>query len=415
MFQTTRILVFVAVAAILQVRPVQTPANDWPQWRGPTRDGQVTGVDWPESLQGERLKQAWRVELGPSYSGPLVSANRVFVTETLDKKREVVKALDRTTGRVVWSVEWDGALSVPFFAKSNGDWIRSTPAYDGERLYVAGIRDVLVCLQASDGRELWRYDFVAEMKSAVPSFGFVCSPLVADGAVYVQAGAGFVKLDALTGKVLWKTLADNGGMEGSAFSSPILVNLAGQPQLVVQTRQRLAGVDAATGNVLWSEEVPAFRGMNILTPVLHDGKFFTSAYGGKSLAYAVAEREGQFTVSTAWENKTQGYMSTPVVVDAHAYLHLRNQRFTCIDLANGELKWTTPKTFGKYWSLVANKRRLLALDERGDLLLIEADPKEFKLVDQRHISDQETWAHLAVSGQQVFIRELNAMTVYDWK
>ncbi|MFO0819031.1 MAG: PQQ-binding-like beta-propeller repeat protein [Pirellulales bacterium] len=390
-------------------------ALDWSQWRGPTRDGQISGVDWPNSLKDEHLKREWRVELGPSYSGPIVTADRVFTTETVDRAKEVVRAFDRATGKPVWSVEWEGALSVPFFAKSNGDWIRSTPAFDGERLYVAGMRDVLVCLRASDGQQLWRRDFVAEMKTPVPSFGFVCSPLVIDGSVYVQAGAAFLKLNALTGETQWKALADNGGMEGSAFSSPTYVSLEGQPQLVVQTRQKLAGVSPASGEVLWSEDVPAFRGMNILTPVLHEGRFFTSAYGGKSLAYAVKREGDKFTVSTAWENKTQGYMSSPVIIDGHAYIHLRNQRFTCINLASGEQTWTTPKTFGKYWSMVANNDRILALDERGDLLLIQADPKEFKLIDERHISDEETWAHLAVSGQQLIVRDLKGLSVYTWK
>lgn len=390
-------------------------ADVWPQWRGPSRDGKYSGADWPDSLQGERLKQRWRVELGPSYSGPIVTDDRVFVTETKDRKFEVVSALDRGTGKTVWSAQWEGALSVPFFAKSNGDWIRSTPAFDGERLYVAGIRDVLVCLNAADGKELWRKDFVKETGTPVPSFGFVCSPLVLDGAVYVQAGASFMKLDAKTGNVIWTSLKDAGGMEGSAFSSPARFRINDQDQIVVQTRQRLAGVDPQSGKVLWSEEVPAFRGMNILTPVLHDGKFFTSAYGGKSLAYSVAPKDGQFAVSVAWENKLQGYMSTPVVIDGYAYIHLRNQRFACLDMATGQEKWITPKTFGKYWSLVANKDRILALDERGDLLLIQANPNEFKLLDERHVSDQETWAHLAVCDNQLFIRELNAMTVYEWR
>jgi len=204
-------------------------------------------------------------------------------------------------------------------------------------------------------------------------------------------------------------------MDGSAFSSPAMFKVGNSDQLVVQTRTKLAGVSPTDGKVLWSEEVPAFRGMNILTPVLHDGRFFTSAYGGKSLSYSVSEKDGQFAVSTAWENKTQGYMSTPVVIDGHAYLHLRNQRFTCINLANGETTWTTPKTFGKYWSLVANKNTILALDERGELLLIEANPAEFKLIDSRKVADQETWAHLAVSENQLFVRELKAMAVYDWR
>ena len=129
-------------------------ASTWPQWRGPDRDGQVSGPAWPDKLDTNHLRQVWRVELGPSYSGPIVGADRVFTTESKDKRFEVVTALERSTGKELWRAQWEGAMSVPFFAKSNGDWVRSTPALDGDRLYVAGMRDVLVCLDARDGKEV---------------------------------------------------------------------------------------------------------------------------------------------------------------------------------------------------------------------------------------------------------------------
>ena len=114
---------------------------NWPQWRGPERDGHVESKPWPTTLQGDALQQLWRVEMGPGYSGPVVVGDRVFVTETVGKKMEVVRALDRKTGKELWRHEWEGAMSVPFFAKSNGDWIRATPAYSDGRLFVAGMRD----------------------------------------------------------------------------------------------------------------------------------------------------------------------------------------------------------------------------------------------------------------------------------
>ena len=91
--------------------------DTWPQWRGPTRDGVVaSSFTWPDKLQGEALQQIWRVDLGPSYSGPIVTADKVFITETLNKKTETVKALDRKTGKSLWVREWEGAMAVPFFA-----------------------------------------------------------------------------------------------------------------------------------------------------------------------------------------------------------------------------------------------------------------------------------------------------------
>lgn len=408
------ILAIVLIAAYSSAF-ARAQSDTWPQWRGPTRDGQFTGPRWPNSLDEKHLRQLWRIELGPSYSGPIVSQDMVFTTETKDAKYEIVHARDRRRGKQIWTAKWEGAMTVPFFAWANGSWIRATPAYDGESLYVAGMRDVLVCLDARTGAERWRVDFVKQFNAPLPSFGFVCSPFVDETAVYVQAGASFVKLDKYSGKIVWRTLEDKGGMNGSAFSSPAFATVGGVPQLVVQTRQQLAGVDPKDGQVLWSENVPAMRGMNILTPVFtSDRRIFTSAYGGKSFLYQVGKTEDKWTVSHAWSTAAQAYMSTPVVIDDHAYLLLRNQKFTCVDLKTGKQTWTTSEAFGRYWSLVAQNDRLLGLDENGTLYLLKANPKAFEVIDKRKISERETWAHLAVAGRQIFIREQNALTSFEF-
>ena len=411
------VLALLIASTIQAAAPEAQPATGatWNQWRGPTRDGRVPSPDWPEALQGDALQPLWRVaQLAPSYSGPIVSESLVFTTETKDKSTEIVSALDRQTGEVRWRVEWPGAISVPFFAKANGDWIRATPAYDGKFLYVAGMRDILVCLEAESGHESWRVDFVKELNSPAPDFGFVSSPLVDGDAVYVQAGASVVRLDKHSGKIIWRTLEDAGGLFGSAFSSPVLAELHGQRQLVVQTRQKLAGVDPETGEVLWSQVVPSFRGMNILTPTIVGDAIFTSSYQNKSWLYNIVREQDTFTVAEAWNNKAQGYMSSPVVVNGYVYLHLGNERFTCIDLKTGERTWTsTPQ--GKYASLVVQGDRILALNEQGMLLLIRATPEKFELLDSRKVAEADTWAHLAIVGEELYIRELQALSAFRWR
>ena len=390
-------------------------AETWPQWRGLNRDGKCT-QDWPSTLSEDRLRLSYRVKLGPSYSGPIVAEDRVFVTESRDEKDEVVKALARDNGRVLWESNWQGAMKVPFFARANGSWIRSTPALDGDSLYVAGMKDVLVCLDTNDGAQKWKVDFTEACGTPAPSFGFVCSPLVLGDHIIVQAGASVAKLNKVDGSIVWRALNDGGGMMSSAFSSPVYVTLAGKEQLLVQTRTELAGIDLESGDVLWTQDVPAFRGMNILTPTVHGDGVFTSTYGGKSFLFSIAPSDDgdgdAFEVSERWANKVQGYMSSPVIIDGHAYLHLRNQRFACIDLETGKEKWIS-KPFGKYWSLVANGNQILALDEIGEFLLIDATPDEFRLADRRKVSDDSTWAHLAVVDGQVFVRELGGLAVYE--
>ena len=393
-----------------------TPAAaTWTQWRGPSRDGQVAGPIWPAKLSEDTLKPTWTLPLGPSYSGPIVSADRVFVTETRDKSTEVVRALDRQTGKELWSHSWAGAMSVPFYAKSRGDWIRATPATNGKLVFVAGMRDVLVAVDALTGKEQWSVDFVKTYGTGVPDFGLVCSPLLDGDAIFIQAANSLVKLKQDTGEILWRSFEGKPGvMSAGSFSSPVLATIHGQRQLVVQSRENLGGIDPDSGKVLWSHPVPSFRGMNILTPTVVGDAVFTSSYQNRSWLYSVAKAAGTFDVQEAWSNNAQGYMSSPVVIAGHAYLHMGNQRFTCIDLTTGTRIWNSD-AFGKYVSLVAQGDRILALDERGILLLIKADPKGFQLLDQRKVAAEDTWAHLVVCGEEVFVRELRAMSAFRWQ
>lgn len=405
------------IAAVLLVATLcraEDGVPDWNQWRGPERNGSVRDAKWPSTLQN-KLKQVWRVDLGPSYSGTLVVGERVFTTETRDKQDEIVRALDRVTGKELWSAKWPGAMSVPFFAMANGSWIRATPACDGERLYIAGMRDILVCLDAASGALLWRQDFPEQLKTQLPAFGFASSPLVDGEFIYCQAGASVACLNKRTGAIVWRALQNKGGMEGSAFSSPVIGTLAGDRQLIVLTREKLAGLSLLDGRVLWEQKIDAFRGMNILTPVIHGDSVFTAAYGGKSHLIEIKKVNDQLVASDAWQHKAQGNMSTPVVVNDCAYLLQRSQRLICLDLKNKQEKWACDTSFGTYWSLVCGGDKILGLDQRGILYLLQASPEKFVQLDSLKISENETWAHLAIHGNEIYIRELNALTVYNWE
>jgi len=390
--------------------------SDWPQWRGPRRDGHSPGPEWGSSLQPGVFALDWQVDgLGPSYSGAIVCGSRVFITETVGEEREAVRAFDRTSGEELWASSWEGAMKVPFFAAKNGSWIRSTPACDGETLFVAGMRDVLVALDVATGESRWVVDFVERFGTALPAFGFVCSPLVEGDALFVQAGNSLVRLNKLTGATVWRSLADGGSDMDSAFSSPVLAEIAGREQLVVQSRSHLHGVDPESGASLWSVPIKAFRGMNILTPLVVGDSVFTSAYGGRGRLLDIHSDELEFRVEERWNNRAQGYMSSPVVIDGHAYLFQRSNRFSCVDLETGELKWTSPPTGDEYWSLAAQGERLIALSNTGRLRMIEADESEYAIVSERDVCESDSWAHLAPAGSQVFIRQASSLLAYEWK
>lgn len=398
-----------------------TEGSDWLQWRGSNRDSVAAATPvWPKTLDEGTLVEDWSVPLAPSYSGPIVLGKRVFTTETKDKAREVVYAFDRDTGSELWKTGWDGAMQVPFFAMENGSWIRATPACDGKRLFVAGMRDVLVSLDVETGKQLWQVDFMERYGTTLPGFGFASSPLVVGEHVYVQASQSLVKVEAATGKSAWRSAIGAGGQYDSPFSSPIFAKIGGRDLLVVQTRETLKGIEPASGKELWSQEIQAFRGMNILTPTVYNDSVFTSAHSGKGQLWSVSipsdseSSDSETKLAEKWENKAQAYMSSPVVIGEHLYLHLRNQRFCCIDLKTGKETWRT-KPYGKYWSMIAQGDQILALDERGKLLLIRANPAEFELLGEREVSGDSTWAHLAVAGRQIFIRALDRLTAYRWE
>ena len=415
------VIALTALTATAQSKPLSEPARRdapvgvWNQWRGPDRNGHCPGDWWPERLNKDNVQQLWRVELGPSYSGPIVDATTVYTTETVDKKDEVVTAYDRFTGKRKWRTSWAGAMKVPFFAAKNGSWIRSTPAIDEDSIYIAGMLDVLVCLDKETGEERWRADFMKRFQTPKPDFGFVCSPLVVGDHVYVQAGASFVKVDKKTGETVWRSMKDNGGMFGSAFSSPTLAKIAGKEQLLVQSRSELAGVSVDDGQVLWSKKIRAFRGMNILTPQPYKDSVFISAYGGRAHRFDITSDEGAFDAKEAWNNRAQANMTSPVVIDNFAYLYLRAKRFACVNLDTGEEVWRSSGMADEYWSLVAQGKRMLALTEAGELHLIQHSPEDLKIIDTMQISEGKTWAHLCADGGQLIVREQDGLVAYSWK
>ena len=301
-------------------------------------------------------------------------------------------------------------MKVPFFAASNGSWIKSTPTVADGKIFVAGMRDVLTCLNVENGEQIWQVDFVEQFETTMSSFGFVCSPLVYQDKVVVQASGGIFQLNIDTGEVIWQALKDSGGMYGGAFSSPIIEVIDNDLQLIVQTRTELASVNWQNGEKLWGVTIPAFRGMNIQTPSRYENSFFTSSYGGGSFLYELDS--GVLAKESKWSNTIQGYMSSPLILKDHVYMHLRNQRVTCMDLQTGEIAWTS-KPFGKYWSMVTDGDRILGLDQRGVLYLVNASPDKFEIIDKQKISKSETWAHLAVSRDKIYVRSLDKLICFS--
>ncbi len=168
-------LTFFGIAAYLlfQTALAGVVSEDWTQWRGPNRDGQIARSEWPNSLSHHSLKELWSTDLAEGYASPVLTTDLVFSVETRDKKEEVVRAFDRNTGEQQWEFATSGAMKVPFYAARNGSWARSTPATDGDYLYVLSMLDVLTCLDVKTGKEIWQVDFKERESTQKPPFGGV--------------------------------------------------------------------------------------------------------------------------------------------------------------------------------------------------------------------------------------------------
>ena len=392
-------------------------SGNWSQWRGPNRDGSIASAEWPSSLGEEALHEQWSASLAEGYASPVLTDDKVFTVGTRDKKEEVIRAFDRKTGKQLWEHVSPGAMKVPFFANKNGSWARSTPATDGDFLYVLSMVDVMSCLDVDSGEVKWQDDFKEREGTELPSFGGVSSPLIDGEFVYIQGGSAAAKLNRDSSENVWRALEDRRAMFGSAFSSPVIATLHGVRQIVVQTRSTLGGIDPESGEVLWSTPVEAFRGMNILTPVISGNRVFTATYGGGSFLFEIektGEGDAMFPKLKWRQKKIEGYMSSAVIVGGHIYHHARNKKLYCLDLETGEPAWISDRKIGDYCSMVVNGDRVLALNQDGTLVLFEASPEAFTIVDERKVSDESTWAHLAVSGDQVFVRGLKQLTAFGW-
>ncbi len=380
----------------------------WNQWRGPNRDGVWPG-ELPKSLSS--LELVWQEPLEPSYSGPVTDGKLVYTTETVDESFERMTAYDLKTGNVTWTVKWDGAITVPPYAMANGSWIKSTPALAENSLVVLGMRDEVVCLEPATGKIRWQADLAKRFDARRPPFGGVCSPLIDDGAVYVMAGGATVKLSLADGSTIWKTLADE-GEDDDALSSPLIETVAGERQLVVQTRTRLCGVDLQDGSLLWSQRIEAYRNMNILTPTVFGNRVFTAAQRGQSQCFEVTHDDDGWSCNEVWKQKTQAYMSSPVADGKTIFMHSSNERLTALDAATGEILWTG-RPMGKYQSLVRNAEIILALNCEGELVAVEPNRDELTIVNMRKVAD-DSWAYLGVFDGGLVVRDLKALKVYRY-
>jgi outer membrane protein assembly factor BamB len=387
----------------------QSTATDWPQWRGPERNGvsHEAGLlkEWPKS--GPPL--VWSAsQLGAGYGSVSVSGGRVYV-QGMKNRQSLVTSLDATSGKIAWSV----AVG-PSGENDRGSGPRSTPTVDGDRVYTLTESGDLACLQAADGKVVWRRNILQDFRGRNISWLVSESPLVDGNLVIVTPGgrnAGIVALDKLTGKTVWaaKDLSDEAG-----YASPIVADVQGVRTIMTLMSSAAVGVRASDGRLLWRYANVANNTANITTPVYADGKaFFTSAYGtGGALLGLRSTGEGMQAQEIYFTRNMQNHHGGVVVVDGYLY-GFNNAILTCMEFATGKVMWRD-RSVGK-GSVIYADGRLYVLGENNVVGLVEATPLGYRERGRFTVADQgwPSWAHLAIGGGRLFVRNQGVLASYD--
>ena len=384
-------------------------ALDWNQFRGPKRDAQSpeTGLlkQWPAS--GPAV--AWKATaIGTGFSSVCHSGKFVFTTGEADGKCLLV-AISIADGKVLWKLPFGGA----FNEQQGGQGPRSTPATDGNLVIAIAPGGEIVCAQAATGRVVWQKN-MKNFGASQPNFGFVESPFIDGNLVLVSPGGSVAALSKMNGATVWQTKKLKGSTDYSSLS---MAEMGKIKQYLVMTDKSVAGILATNGAILWEGDFPGDRAV-VPTPVYANGMVFVAAgYGVGCKMFKVALAGGQMRATEAYANtQFQIHHGGMVLVGEHVYGLHDQGTLKCIDLATGNQVWAD-RSVGK-GAIVYADGHLYCRGEGGGVSLVEASPAGYKVKGSFTPAERngsKCWAHPAVSGGKLFIREGDTLTAYAIK
>jgi outer membrane protein assembly factor BamB len=390
--------------ALLLLTAVLANAGDWPQWLGPKRDGSSTEkvAPWKDTL-----KVLWRQPVGEGHGSPVVAGGQVFLhVKVKDKDEEEVLAFDVKDGKQVWAHKY--ARGNATFKFGNGP--RATPTVADGKVYSFGITGILTCCEAASGKEVWQVDTLKTFKAPNLFFGVSCSPLIEGDKVLVNVGgqgASVVAFNKDKGTVIWQSMDDK-----ASYSSPIALGEGKNRQVVFLTQQGLASLSPADGSVFWKFPLVDKLAESSTTPVLSGDLLLGSSVTYGAACLKLQDKEGKPAFGEVWKNPAYTcYFSTPVPVGPdHTYLVTGallppSVMLRCVDTKTGKEHWNKPK-IGKYHAalLRTGDDKLLMLDDAGNLILLDPNPKEYKELARAKVCGA-TWAHPALANGRVYLRD----------
>lgn len=379
---------------------------DWPQWRGPNRDGVSAETNLNFTWPREGPRRAWVAKVGLGWSGMSVVGNRLYTMGNA-ADLDAVLCLDANTGRQLWEFNYICATADP-----NGyHGPRCTPTVDGRLVYTVSRNGDLACVNAETGALVWSHQLVNEFGARIPKWGFAGSPLVEGGLLLVETGArgrSMMAFDKLTGRPVWAN-----GVDTAAYSSPVGFGSESNRFVALFSASGLTVRAARDGRIAGTFPWRTTFDVNAATPVVVGDKLFLSSGYGTGCAMVQVSTNG--ALKPLWTGKQmRNHVNSCVVFNDHLYGFDDNQnaQFRCISTVNGNIRWTTP-ALGKGSIILAGDKMIL-YTERGRLVVVEAAPDTYReIASAQLVGGRDTWVPPALSHGRLYVRSAENLLCFD--
>jgi len=389
-------------------------AQDWPQWRGPHRDAKVTGFKAPKTWPKE-LTQKWKVTVGEGVASPALVGDKLYVF-TRQEENEVLSCLDAATGKEQWQDKYQAEAVRG--AASSFPGPRSSPAVAEGKVVTLGVSGTLSCYDAATGKRVWRKDDIRSH----PRFFASSSPIIVNGLCIAQLGGenegALVAYDLAGGNQKWKWTGS------TAYSSPVLLTVAGIQMIVAETSESIVGVAVSDGKLLWETPFAVRgRGYNASTPLVAGQTIIFSGSNRGTRAMKIEKQDGQFAAKELWHNEDSSVQfNTPVLKNGLIFgLSDRDQLF-CLHADTGKTAWSAPLSSGGggggrrgrsgYGSIVDAGPVLFAMTPTSGLVVLEPSAKEFKQLAHYTVSDSPVYAYPVIAGNRIFVKDSDSVILW---
>lgn len=383
-------------------------AQDWPQWRGPHRDGKVAGFTAPQQWPTE-LTQKWTATVGQGDATPALVGDRLYVFARQGGD-EVTLCLNAGDGKEVWRDAYAAQEVTGAAARHPGP--RSSPAVADGKVVTLGVGGVVSCLDAASGKVLWRKD---PFPKIVPRFFTSTSPIIVDGMAIAHLGGqgngALIAFDLASGEEKWRW-----GGEGPEYASPVLLTVAGTRQIVTLSEKSIVGVGAADGKLLWQLPfVPAGRAYNAATPIV-DGQTVIYTGAGRGTKAVKIDKQGDgFVAKELWSNPDLApQFNTPVLLNGLLFGLSNTGNLFCINAQTGRTAWTdaTQRDRSGFTALVDAGGCLMALPSSSELIIFKPTDKQFEELARIKVAQTPTYAHPVIAGNRIIVKDQDAVTMW---